>query len=93
MSFVNTPINENEGDNVNGSSLYDNSVKEELFLRDTIICALFWYVHINHHGYRTMHSVYLLIGAKEQRLALTELYGSSIFSMLIIRLLIMEVAV
>ena len=67
--------------------MYDNSVKEELFLRDTIICALFWYVH------RTMHSVYLLIGAKEQRLALTELYGSSIFSMLIIRLLIMEVAV
>ena len=62
-------------------------------MRDTIICALFWYVQINHHGYRTMHSVYLLIGAKEQRLALTELYGSSIFSMLIIRLLIMEVAV
>lgn len=41
----------------------------------------------------TMHSVYLLKGAKEQRLALTELHGSSIVSMLIIRLLIMEVAV
>lgn len=62
-------------------------------MRDTIICVLFWYVHINHHGYWTMHSVYLLKGAKEQRLALTELHGSDIFSMLIIRLLIMEVAI